>query len=482
MKKNKINKIFLIIPLFILLISFVSPVQAEKVCCELRGGIHGTCEGRLDHQFAEGDCSKITKPGCVDTITVTDLGNCKSLTPVKIETKPSDPIIITPQVSIPGSNFIAGKGVTVPESTAPIAEYLSAIFKYSAGIIGIISAIVMMYAGVRWITAGGNPKAVSEAKTYIASSLSGLALTLGAFLLLSTINLDLVNFKIDNLKYIKYEKLTQTLSAEELKINTQTSYPPMQEAPVKTKVTSSTNINSLYSLLKIPHAYAQSGAFFDPPGVNDFNFIVYQCGDKGSALGGIRNLDYSKSNGSDKCQCTEDKITNNEECGNKNSNYSTICSSGCGMVSMFMVILSYFPSLQYSQDSADYFLQLRDFLLSKNEYRICDGGTKQPGLIAAAKAQGWNGKEVTQKCAEALLRAQYPVIASLNANSPCTDFGHVVALANIDGNEVLVRNPSKKNEAECQGYQKWPLSSVNYYLFLYPEGKYPKNVKASDCL
>jgi len=125
----------------------------------------------------------------------------------KLDTKTSDSgeaTTFTPQVTVPDSDYIAGNTITLAENTKPLAEYVIAIFKYSIGVIGIISAIVLMYGGVRWLTAAGNSSAVSDAKTYILSSLTGLILTFGSFLLLSTINTNLTNLKITEVKRIQY--------------------------------------------------------------------------------------------------------------------------------------------------------------------------------------------------------------------------------------------------------------------------------------
>jgi len=108
----------------------------------------------------------------------------------------------TPSVTIPGNNvFFANNSVTVPASTQLLADYIIAIFKYATGVVGIIATIVIMFGGVRWLTAGGGP-AVSEAKSMIIGGLSGLLLTLGSFLMLSTISTSLVNFKIQPITQI----------------------------------------------------------------------------------------------------------------------------------------------------------------------------------------------------------------------------------------------------------------------------------------
>ncbi len=87
-------------------------------------------------------------------------------------------------------------------STAPIAEYIKILYKYAIGIVGIVSAVVLMIGGVLWLTAGGNATQVGEAIAWIGSSITGLVLVLTSYLILSQINTDLVNLKITNIKSV----------------------------------------------------------------------------------------------------------------------------------------------------------------------------------------------------------------------------------------------------------------------------------------
>ncbi len=76
-----------------------------------------------------------------------------------------------------------------------IGEYIVAIYKYAIGIVGILAAVVLMFGGVLWITAGGNNERISNAKSWIAASLSGLVLALCSYMILYTINPNLVKFE-----------------------------------------------------------------------------------------------------------------------------------------------------------------------------------------------------------------------------------------------------------------------------------------------
>ncbi|PKM91102.1 hypothetical protein CVU82_03535 [Candidatus Falkowbacteria bacterium HGW-Falkowbacteria-1] len=106
----------------------------------------------------------------------------------------SNPVEFTPQVTIPGSSFIKGTTYTIKESTSSIAEYVKAIYNYLLSIVGITAAIVLMVGGVIWLTSGGSSEKVTQAKSWIGGSLTGLTLALLSYIILQTINPQLVSF------------------------------------------------------------------------------------------------------------------------------------------------------------------------------------------------------------------------------------------------------------------------------------------------
>lgn len=108
-----------------------------------------------------------------------------------------------PQVTIPGSSFQAGTSTKIEDSTASIGIYVKSIYNYLVGIVGIVAAIVLMLAGVIWLTAGGSPDKVSQAKNLIAGSLTGLVLVLVSYVILRTINPYLVDFRDTTIPKIK---------------------------------------------------------------------------------------------------------------------------------------------------------------------------------------------------------------------------------------------------------------------------------------
>ena len=117
-----------------------------------------------------------------------------------------------PQVEIPGlekevqkdeKGYYVGTEIKIIKgdrevkvfSSDLLGKYIKAIYNYAIGIVGILAAVVLMFGGVIWLTAGGSQEKVKEAKAWIGASISGLVLVLCSYMILNTINPDLVSFK-----------------------------------------------------------------------------------------------------------------------------------------------------------------------------------------------------------------------------------------------------------------------------------------------
>jgi hypothetical protein len=84
-----------------------------------------------------------------------------------------------------------------------LGEYLAAVYTYAASVAGIFAVIMMMIGGFQWMSARDNPSSVAAAKDRIQNALIGLGLTLFAFLMLQTVNPDLVLLRLPKIPIIK---------------------------------------------------------------------------------------------------------------------------------------------------------------------------------------------------------------------------------------------------------------------------------------
>ncbi len=103
--------------------------------------------------------------------------------------KIEDPIYFTPQVSI-GDEVKVGEEIKVDERT--FAKYIVAIYNWSIRAIVLLAIIMIMVAGSKWMWAGGNAAAITQAKNQITSALIGLVIAIGSYTLLNFINPSLV--------------------------------------------------------------------------------------------------------------------------------------------------------------------------------------------------------------------------------------------------------------------------------------------------
>ncbi|MFH1393157.1 MAG: hypothetical protein ABIG73_02150 [Patescibacteria group bacterium] len=92
--------------------------------------------------------------------------------------------------NIPGNRLDAGK---------ELPQYINYLFIFGLGAITILALARMMTGGIKYILAAGNVGEKADAKDTIQQALLGLGLLLASYLLLRTINPDLVNLRNPNL-------------------------------------------------------------------------------------------------------------------------------------------------------------------------------------------------------------------------------------------------------------------------------------------
>jgi len=90
-------------------------------------------------------------------------------------------------------------GITISETTTA-AEYIVYFFNLAIAMGAFAAVIMMIMAGIEWVTAAGNPSKIESAKGKIANTLFGVAVLVGCYLILNTINNQLLSIKIDDLK------------------------------------------------------------------------------------------------------------------------------------------------------------------------------------------------------------------------------------------------------------------------------------------
>lgn len=117
-----------------------------------------------------------------------------SLTPVQAQT-PSTTTDTSGTITTYADNPIVQLEVPIGETVqvSGIAEYVQVFYRFAVAAVAIIAAVLMMYAGITWLTAAGNSTKIGEAKERIWAALSGLILAMLSYAILQTLNPALVN-------------------------------------------------------------------------------------------------------------------------------------------------------------------------------------------------------------------------------------------------------------------------------------------------
>ncbi len=158
-----------------------------------------------------GGC--LTNADCAPGLTCIGEGSKKTCTgTISKPLIPFTPIAPILQIPIPTLKEFSAEDVKIIEKDGEefvrvpfIALYVVALYRYGVSIAFIVSIVMIMIAGLRWMTAGGNAAIIGQAKNMITTTVVGVLLLLGSYVLLNTINPDLLHTGALDVKYIKRE-------------------------------------------------------------------------------------------------------------------------------------------------------------------------------------------------------------------------------------------------------------------------------------
>jgi len=84
-----------------------------------------------------------------------------------------------------------------------VAQLIQYLYTFGLGIGGILAAVVLMAGGLVWLVSAGDATKITQAKSLIVGSITGLMILFGSYILLTQINPNLVVLKPLSLKMIE---------------------------------------------------------------------------------------------------------------------------------------------------------------------------------------------------------------------------------------------------------------------------------------
>lgn len=128
------------------------------------------------------------------------------------ETTVPDPKKIDLEIPIPSL------GTSISPDGSALGVYIRAVFVYFIWIVGLLAVVMIIWGGVQWVAAAGNPARITSAREKVIGAITGLALALTSVVLLNQINPNLTNFQSLNVNSVAAVELswsTEVLSGVE---------------------------------------------------------------------------------------------------------------------------------------------------------------------------------------------------------------------------------------------------------------------------
>ncbi len=125
-----------------------------------------------------------------------------------------------PLAPIPGLTGGTTLGTNATQSSPGLSAYLAQLYTWSVAAASGLAVVMIMWGGVEYMTSAGGG-GVEEAKKRISASIMGLLLALGSYIILSTVNKDLLklNFNLGTLSVAQDEFKTYTSNNVDTGIN-----------------------------------------------------------------------------------------------------------------------------------------------------------------------------------------------------------------------------------------------------------------------
>lgn len=177
-------------------------------CKSLLSNNYASSTACIDEKIPANCAAGETKICCCSTPVTSGLYVDNSAKENNSQTKVTS-LNFTPEISIPGSVFnntnptqigkvtqSTNNGVeTITMNSDLLAKYIQAVYNYGLAIVSILAAIILMGGGLIWLTSGGDSSKVTKAKEMIIGSISGLVILFCAWIILNTVNPELLKLK-----------------------------------------------------------------------------------------------------------------------------------------------------------------------------------------------------------------------------------------------------------------------------------------------
>ena len=120
-----------------------------------------------------------------------------------------------------GKCLAAGRTVTEisfggQTTFAHMGEFIIVVYNYALRIASILAVVMIIVAGIQWVTSGGNSESITSAKKRIAGAMMGLFIAFLSYFILQAINPSLLSLRLPQVWMIKTIKLPPEFCIDKL--------------------------------------------------------------------------------------------------------------------------------------------------------------------------------------------------------------------------------------------------------------------------
>lgn len=102
--------------------------------------------------------------------------------------------LILPQLALAANNPCVATVGGQPNGDASLGKCITQVYQWALALSAILAMLMMVMGGYLVMTSGGNAEQSEKGKGYVLSAIVGMGLLFGTYLILNTINPDLVKF------------------------------------------------------------------------------------------------------------------------------------------------------------------------------------------------------------------------------------------------------------------------------------------------
>lgn len=201
---------------------FDNAIECEEYCNSNFGGVNNTDFAEdAESEYAEnmsGECLRVAAESAAEHEAVAaeeEAAEAASAAASSTSTTPRELLKPILSIDIPTVTFSDGLIEDGVLKVNYLGDYISGVYVYLLGISTTIAIVMIMISGLQWTLGGTSAEAIGKAKSRIKNAVTGLVLLLSGYVILFTVNPNLIKLQFPGLDMVEQIALDRATSGDE---------------------------------------------------------------------------------------------------------------------------------------------------------------------------------------------------------------------------------------------------------------------------